>query len=82
MGNHKHEHCHQHIWAFCQHCNVQYCTVEGCDAERSGYCYPNPWIRPYTPYPNIPYWTWNNNNTGNVSFSSETVCNHRGMVEG
>ena len=84
MGNHKHKHCHQHIWAYCSHCNVWYCTVDGCDAERPGYCYTNPWIKPYIPYPypNTPYWgTSTDVDTGNISFSSEP-CSHRGMVEG
>ena len=75
MSHSKHKHCHQHCWAYCSHCNVWYCTVEGCDAERRDYHYPyvpNPWRRPYPYVPYQPYW----DTTGNIGFSAES-CNHK-----
>lgn len=75
MKNHnKHIHCHTHHWAYCCHCNVYYCTVEGCNAEER-----HNWIRPWQPYP-YPYYypnqwwdssgqtvTFNNTITGRTS---------------
>ena len=76
--NHKHEDCHTHIWAYCSHCQVYYCTVPGCDAERKYLPYQpytpykpyrpwqpaQPYVAPYNPWQQ-PWVTWEDNNTSN-----------------
>ena len=67
---HKHENCHVHQWQACHACQVYYCTVPGCEEEKSmGYLAPWrwPWVtpQPYQPYQPYNPWLYDTNTTGN-----------------
>ena len=62
--NHKHVNCHVHQWQVCHACRVYYCTVPGCDEEKSmGYLAPWRWPWAVRPYPYTPYPMWEDNTT-------------------
>ena len=84
-----HKHCHTHDWEYCSHCQIYYCSVEGCDEERSSLpdwtYYPQPWYpQPWTPQPwqPYPYVTWPPNTTYPTTWEttsgsdSVTSCSH------